>query len=262
MPDILEKILSTKAAEIKAAKMARPLTSVRDAARSAPRTRDFVTSLQAKVGAGQAAVIAEIKRASPSKGVLRENFDVAAIAASYQAGGAACLSVLTDRDYFQGDPEYLAVARAACTLPLLRKDFIVDDYQIYESRVIGADCILLIAAALSPNELRSLEVLAHDVGLAVLVEVHNAAELATALTLQTPLIGINNRNLKTFEVSLRTTFDLLPAIPGDRMIVTESGILSAADVAAMREHGVHIFLVGEAFMRAPDPGSALRQLVG
>lgn len=262
MSDILQKILATKAFEVAAAKMARPLAEVVAAARAAPPPRDFVAALRGRVARGEPAVIAEIKKASPSRGVLRADFDPLAIARSYEAGGAACLSVLTDRDYFQGAPEYLTAARAACALPALRKDFIVDEYQVAEARALGADALLLIVAALTDERLAALERCAQDFGLAVLCEVHDADELDRALALTTPLIGINNRNLRTFEVSLKTTLDQLPRIPADRLVVTESGILTAADVATMRAHGVHAFLVGEAFMRAPDPGAALRALFG
>jgi indole-3-glycerol phosphate synthase len=258
--DILTRILATKAKEIAAAKSAMSHDAMRERARASPAPRDFVGALRTAISAGRSAVIAEIKKASPSKGVLRPIFDPAAIAGRYEAGGAACLSVLTDHDYFQGSPEHLIAARAACTLPALRKDFIVDEYQVLESRALGADCVLLIVAALEDKQLAALERLAHSLGMAVLVEVHDGSELERALKLSTPLIGVNNRNLRTFEVSLETTLDLLPRIPADRLVVTESGILSTADVARMRARGVHAFLVGEAFMRAADPGSALAAL--
>jgi indole-3-glycerol phosphate synthase len=260
MSDILNQILATKVEEVAAAKRARPYADVAAAARAAPPPRDFEQALRAKLAAGRAAVIAEIKKASPSRGVIRESLDPPAIARSYEAGGAACLSVLTDRQYFQGSPEYLTAARAACALPALRKDFIVDEYQVAEARALEADAILLIVAALDDARLAALEACARDFGLAVLVEVHDAAELERALRLATPLVGVNNRNLRTFEVSLQTTLGLLARIPGDRLVVTESGILAPADVAAMRERGVHAFLVGEAFMRAADPGAALAAL--
>ena len=260
MSDILQRILATKADEVAAARRARPESEVLAAARAAGPIRDFTAALRAKIAAGRSAVIAEIKKASPSKGVLRPIFDPPAIAARYEAGGAACLSVLTDRPYFQGAPEYLTAARSAVGLPALRKDFIVDEYQIAEARAWGADAILLIAAALDDRRLAALEACASELGMAVLVEVHDGAELDRALKLATPLIGINNRNLRTFEVSLATTLDLLPRVPADRLVVTESGILAPADVATMRSRGVHAFLVGEAFMRAADPGQALATL--
>jgi indole-3-glycerol phosphate synthase len=225
-----------------------------------PPPRDFEGALHSRVRKGRPAVIAEIKKASPSRGVLRENFDPPAIAASYAAAGAACLSVLTDRQYFQGAPEYLAVARAACELPVLRKDFIVDPYQIAESRSLGADAILLIVAALDDAELAALDASARDFGMATLVEVHDARELDRALALAPRVIGINNRNLRTFETALSTTIELAPRVPQETLVVTESGILSPADVALLRGHGVHAFLVGEAFMRAEDPGKALAAL--
>ena len=253
---ILDKILTVKRAEVAAAKRAAPEVEAR--ARAAPATRDFVGALRAKTPA----VIAEIKRASPSKGLLRANFDPAAIAKSYEQAGAACISVLTDREFFQGAPEDLIKAKAACALPALRKDFLIDPYQAFEARALGADCVLLIVACLDDAQMRSLEKLAHSLGMAVLVEVHDAAELERALALDTPLIGINNRNLRTFETRLETTLDLLPRMPKQRMVITESGILSAADVRRMRDQGVNAFLVGEAFMRAPDPGSALREVFG
>ena len=258
--DILTRILATKAKELAAAKAAVPLSEMRKRAAASPAPRDFAGALRAKIAAGRSAVIAEIKKASPSKGVLRPIFDPAAIAGRYEAGGAACLSVLTDRDYFQGRPEHLNAAREACSLPVLRKDFLIDEYQVLESRALGADCILLIVAALDDARLAALEASAHELGMGVLVEVHDGSELDRALKLATPLIGINNRNLRTFDVSLETTLDLLPRIPADRLVVTESGILDRADVARMRARGVHAFLVGEAFMRAADPGAALATL--
>lgn len=258
--DVLQRILATKRAEVAAAKAEVAQSELEAAARAAPAARDFLGAIRAKVAAGRPAVIAEIKRASPSKGLLREPYDPPSIARSYEAGGAACLSVLTDRDYFQGSPEHLRAARAACALPVLRKDFIVDLYQVFEARAMGADCILLIAAALRTDEMRRLEGLATSLGMAVLVEVHDAAELDAALGLATPLVGINNRDLRTFETRLETTLGLLPRIPGGRIAVTESGILALADVARLRAAGVGAFLVGEAFMRAPDPGLALREL--
>jgi len=260
MSDILKRILAHKAAEIAAAKRARPLAQLRDLARAAPPARDFVAALRGKIARGAAAVIAEIKKASPSKGLLRADFDPAAIAASYAAHGAACLSVLTDREFFQGAPQYLAAARAACELPALRKDFMLEPYQVYEARALGADCILLIAAALDVARMLELEALAQELGMAVLVEVHDAAELAAALALATPLIGINNRNLRNFETRLATTLDLLPGIPPGRLVVTESGILERADVELMRAHGVHAFLAGEAFMRTAEPGVELERM--
>jgi len=260
--DILQRILATKAEEVGAAKARMPLADVDAAARALGRPRDFEGALRARIAAGNAAVIAEIKKASPSKGVLRESFDPAAIASSYERAGAACLSVLTDRQFFQGDPDYLVAARSACALPVLRKEFIVDAYQVAESRALGADAILLIVSALDDGQLVALEDEARSYGLAVLVEVHDAAELDRALRLRTPLIGINNRNLRDFSVSLHTTIGLLDRVPPERIVVTESGILAQRDVAQLRRHGVHAFLVGEAFMRAPDPGKALEALFG
>jgi indole-3-glycerol phosphate synthase len=260
MVDILARILATKAQEIEAAKRARPPRETEALARSMPPPRDFEGALRTRVQMGRPAVIAEIKKASPSRGVLRENFDPPAIAASYAAGGAACLSVLTDRQYFLGAPEYLAAARAACELPVLRKDFIVDPYQVAESRALGADAILLIVAALDDSQLAALAASARHFGMATLVEVHDARELERALALSLPVIGINNRNLRTFETSLATTIELLPRIPSATLVVTESGILAPADVALLRSHGVHAFLVGEAFMRAENPGEALATL--
>ena len=229
-------------------------------AKSAEPCRGFVQAMRARIDAGGAAVIAEIKKASPSKGVIREDFRPAEIAASYERGGAACLSVLTDRDFFQGGNEYLQQARAACALPVIRKDFIIDDYQVYEARAIGADCILLIAACLDDAQMAGLAERATALGMDVLVEVHDAGELRRVLPLGLPLVGINNRNLRSFEVSLQTTLDLLPQIPDDRIVVTESAIHTADDVSLMREHGVDAFLVGEAFMRADDPGARLAEL--
>ena len=260
MSDILEKILATKREEIAAARAVMSLAEMRARAEAVPAPRDFVGALRAKLAAGPPAVIAEIKKASPSTGVIRPDFRPAEIAASYEQGGAACLSVLTDVQYFQGSPGYLIEARAACSLPVLRKDFIVDPYQVYEARAMGADCILLIVAALQLPQMQQLESLAMELGMAVLVESHDAGELDAALQLKTPLMGINNRNLRTFEVSLDTTLDLLPKIGDERIVVTESGILAPADVARMRSHQVNAFLVGEAFMRAADPGAELARL--
>jgi indole-3-glycerol phosphate synthase len=260
MSDILQKILATKHDEILAARHEVSLIEMRARAEAAPPPRDFVGALRAKLAASRPAVIAEIKKASPSKGVIRPDFRPAEIAASYEAGGAACLSVLTDVQYFQGSPAYLQAARAACRLPVLRKDFMIDPYQVYEARAMGADCILLIVAALELPEMQQLEALAVELGMAVLVESHDAEELDTALQLQTPLQGINNRNLRTFDVSLDTTLSLLPKMGDERIVVTESGILGPADVATMRSHGVNAFLVGEAFMRAGDPGAELARL--
>jgi len=262
MSDILQRILATKREEIAMARSAVPLDELRRRAQDSPPARDFVGAMRAKLAAGRPAVIAEIKRASPSKGLLRAAFDPAAIARAYEAAGAACLSVLTDVQYFQGAPEYLAAARSACALPALRKDFIVDPYQVFESRVLGADCILLIAAALATQAMVELEAAAQAQGMAVLVEVHDADELGQALALNTPLIGINNRDLRSFETRLETTLDLLPRIPADRIAVTESGIGVPADVRRLRAGGVGAFLVGEACMRAPDPGAALSALFG
>ena len=260
MSDILEKILAVKRREVATASAVKPIAELRALAEAQPTPRDFVGAIRTKIGAGKPAVIAEIKKASPSKGVLRADFRPADIAADYAAHGAACLSVLTDREFFQGAPEVLQAARAACDLPVLRKDFIVDEYQLFEARAMGADAILLIAAALELPALREFEAIAQGLGLAVLVEVHNGDELDVALQLETPLIGINNRNLRTFAVSLQTTLDLLPRIPPGRIVVTESGILSAADVELMRGNKVNAFLVGEAFMRAASPGRALADL--
>ena len=258
--DILTRILATKAKEVAAAKAEQPYIRLRADAERTPAPRDFVAALRGKVQAGRPAVIAEIKKASPSKGLLRPIFDPPAIARRYESGGAACLSVLTDSEYFQGAPEHLTAARDACSLPALRKDFTIDEYQVAEARLIGADCILLIVAALEDAQLHALAQVASELGMATLIEVHDAAELDRALALDTPLIGINNRNLRTFEVALETTLDLLPRIPPDRLVIAESGIATKSDVAHLRAHGVHAFLVGEAFMRAADPGAALAAL--
>lgn len=260
MADILNKIVATKREEIAAALALKPLAQVEAEAAAQAAPRDFVGAIRARIAAGQPAVISEIKKASPSKGVIRADFRPAEIARSYAAHGAACLSVLTDRQYFQGCPEYLQAARAACELPVLRKDFIVDAYQVAEARAMGADCILLIAACLSLAQMQALEAQAQAYGMGVLVEVHDGDELDAALQLQTPLLGINNRNLRNFEVSLENTFSLLHRIPAERVVVTESGILAPGDVQAMRARNVHAFLVGEAFMRAPDPGVELARL--
>jgi len=279
MSDILNKILAVKAEEIAAAQAAKPLAAIRAEAQSAPPPRDFTGAIRAKLAAGKSAVIAEIKKASPSKGLLRADFAPAAIARTYAKHGAACLSVLTDAQFFQGSPEYLKQARAACDLPVLRKDFMLDPYQVYEARAMGADAILIIVAAfVAPGgdtgaipplakgglggipAMRELEAIAHQLGMAVLVEVHDAAELDAALQLDTPLIGINNRNLRTFATRLETTIDLLPKTSAERIVVTESGIHRAEDVALMRSHAVNTFLVGEAFMRAADPGAELARL--
>ncbi len=260
MSDILRRIVAVKHQEVADAKRSCDAAAMRREALSQPAARDFVGALRARVAAGQSAVIAEIKKASPSKGVIREHFVPAEIAATYARHGAACLSVLTDRPFFQGDADFLRQARAACSLPVLRKDFMVDAYQVDEARAWGADCILLIATCLSDAQMADLEAQALLLGMAVLVEVHDAAELDRALRLKTPLLGINNRNLKTFEVTLDTTLALLAQVPADRLLVTESGILGRADVQRMREAGVHVFLVGEAFMRAGDPGEALADL--
>lgn len=260
MSDILNKILATKAIEVAAAKAKISLDDIKQLAEKQPAPRDFVGSIRQKIAAGKSAVIAEIKKASPSKGVIRADFKPAEIAESYEQGGAACLSVLTDEQYFQGSAEYLKQARAACGLPVLRKDFMIDAYQVYEARAMGADCILLIAAALSLSKMQELETVAHALGMAVLVEVHNGEELEAALQLKTPLLGINNRNLRTFEVTLETTFGLLSRIPADKIVVTESGIFTNDDVQQMRQHNVHTFLVGEAFMRQDNPGLELSKV--
>ncbi len=262
IPDILKKIISRKIEEITERKQNCSLPEMRQRAVAADGVRGFADAIKAKIATGNSAVIAEIKKASPSKGVMRENFHPADIAASYEKAGAACISVLTDKDFFQGSEEYLQQARAACSLPVIRKDFIIDPYQVYESRAMGADCILLIVAALNDVQLTELSSLAQELNMDVLVEVHDADELERAMSLKLPLIGINNRNLRTFEVSLQNTLDLLKQIPGDRIVVTESAIHKKEDVALMRENAVNAFLVGEAFMRAEDPGVALVELFG
>jgi len=260
MSDILQRILAVKAVEVAAARAAVAQEEIERRAAAAPPPRDFAGAIRARIAAGRPAVIAEIKRASPSKGVIRADYDPAAIARSYERGGAACLSVLTDREFFQGDAAHLKQAREACGLPVLRKDFVVEPYQVFESRAMGADCILLIAAALAPATMAALESIALGLGMSVLVEVHNATELESALTLRTPLVGINNRDLRTFQTRLETTLELRAEVPAGRILVTESGILAREDVARMRAGGVNAFLVGEAFMRAAEPGSELARL--
>src|SRR5690554_30340 len=261
-PTILKKIITTKAEEVALRSQSLPLVELKAKAldQDPAELRGFIRAMRAKIEQGQPAIIAEIKKASPSKGVLRENFVPEEIAEAYEAGGAACLSVLTDKPYFQGHEDFLIAARKACGLPVIRKDFLVDPYQIYEARMINADCVLLIVAALSQMQLQDLEGIAHELGMDVLVEVHNEAELDMALTLNTPLVGINNRDLHTFDLTLDTTLSLLPKVPADKLLVTESGILARADVELMRSNNVHAFLVGEAFMRAEHPGEELRKL--
>ena len=259
MSDILDRIIEVKRGEVRIAQESVSLEELRLQA-STRDSRDFVGALRAKHAEGKPAIIAEVKKASPSKGVIRENFVPADIAKSYERGGAACLSVLTDVQFFKGSVAYLEEARAACSLPVLRKDFIVDPYQVLEARAMGADCILLIAAALQPLQMRDLEAYAHSLGLAVLVEVHDRDELEQSLTLKTPLIGVNNRNLRTFETSIETTIGMLDMVPEDRIVVTESGILSRVDVDRLRAMDVQTFLVGEAFMRADDPGTELARM--
>jgi indole-3-glycerol phosphate synthase len=260
--DILQRILAVKSVELAALEQAESRAAVERRARSAPPPRDFAGALCRRAAAGKPAVIAEIKKASPSKGLLREPFEPAAIAATYEKHGAACLSVLTDEQFFRGSADDLVRARAACALPVLRKDFMIDPYQVFEARAMGADCILLIVAALDDARLRALEAVARDLGMAVLVEVHDGVELERALQLATPLLGINNRNLRTFETKLETTLGMLAQVPAGRMVITESGILKPEDVVLMRAQNVHGFLVGEAFMRAPDPGAELARLFG
>jgi indole-3-glycerol phosphate synthase len=260
--DILERIVAVKRDEVVLSRARRSQAALRDDALAQTPARGFAAALQRCIGKGKPAVIAEVKKASPSKGLLRDPFMPADIAASYARHGAACLSVLTDERFFQGSAAYLQQARAACPLPVLRKDFLIDEYQVVESRAMGADCVLLIAACLDDAQLAGMEACARDLGLDVLVEVHDAAELDRALRLKTPLIGVNNRNLRTFEVSLQTTIDLLPRLPPERLLVAESGIATPADVQRLRAAGIRAYLVGEAFMRAPDPGQALAALFG
>jgi indole-3-glycerol phosphate synthase len=260
IPDILRRIVEVKHEEVARARAARPLASLRAQAEARRDTRGFAAALRAKLSAGRPAVIAEVKKASPSKGVLREHFVPSEIAASYERHGAAALSVLTDEPFFQGSSEYLVQARAACALPVLRKDFMVDAYQVVDARAMGADCILLIAACLDDAQMADLEAEAFGLGLDVLVEVHDGAELERALRLKTPLVGINNRDLRSFEVTLDTTLGLMGQVPPDRLLVTESGVLAPGDVQRLRAAGINAFLVGEAFMRAPDPGQALAGL--
>ena len=262
MHDILQRILARKAEEVRERAACRPLAELVAVCADLPETRGFAAAIEARIAGGHAAVIAEVKKASPSKGVIRPDFDPAAIARSYAAGGATCLSVLTDVDFFQGSDACLGQARAACALPLLRKDFVIDPYQVYEARALGADCILLIVAALDDGTLLELALLAAELDLDVLVEVHDATELERALDVPTPLIGINNRDLRSFETSLQTTLDLRARAPADMLLVSESGIHTPDDVARLRAAGVHAFLVGEAFMRAPDPGAELQRLFG
>ncbi|MBS0570794.1 MAG: indole-3-glycerol phosphate synthase TrpC [Proteobacteria bacterium] len=260
MSDILEKILARKREEVRERRARTPVSELANRIADAPPSRGFRAALQARIDAGMAAVIAEIKKASPSRGVIRLDFRPADIARSYASGGAACLSVLTDVDFFQGAEAYLQQAHAACALPVLRKDFVIDEYQVYEARALRADCILLIVAALDDAQLAEFSAIAHELGMDVLVEAHDAAELERALKTSAPLIGINNRDLRTFETSLDTTLNLRSRVPADRLLVTESGIHTRADVAQLRAAGVHAFLVGEAFMRAADPGAELARL--
>lgn len=259
-PDVLRRILSRKTEEVRERQSRTPLDAVYKALEHAPQPRGFIRAIHHAISHDRPAVIAEAKKASPSKGVMRENFDIAQIARSYERGGATCMSVLTDVDFFQGSDDYLRTARASCSLPLLRKDFIIDPYQVHESRLLGADCILLIVSALDDESLMTLGKLANELGLDVLVEVHDREELRRALPMEDALLGINNRNLHTFETRLDTTLALLDDIPHDRIVVTESGIHNASDVALMRRHGVNVFLVGEAFMREPEPGDKLKEL--
>ena len=261
MTNILDKILSTKVLEVDEAKSSKSIDKIKDEIRQASKPRDFIGAIKDKHQNILPAVIAEIKKASPSKGIIRPNFNPESIAKAYELGGATCISVLTDRDYFQGDPSFIEVVKDNCLLPTLRKDFIIDPYQIYESRALGADCILLIASALNLEKLKEYEAIANDLGMAVLVEAHNEEELEKSLLLETPLVGINNRNLKTFEVSLKTSIDLVTQIPKNRIPITESGIFSYADIKLMNDHNIFTFLVGEAFMRDENPGQSLKDLI-
>lgn len=260
-PDILQRILADKRIEVDERSARRPLAEVREAAEAAPAPRGFARALESSVANGNQAIIAEVKKASPSKGLIRADFDPVTIAAAYEAGGATCLSVLTDAPYFQGSSEYLIEARAACALPVLRKDFMIDPWQVYEARAIGADCILLIVAALEDSQMQALEDTAVALGMDVLVEVHDEAELARALCLRTPLLGINNRNLKTFDTTLQTTVSLAAQVPAERLVISESGIHSPADIRLLNDAGVHSFLIGESLMRQADPAQALRTLL-
>jgi len=261
MTNILDKILITKVAEVDQAKSIKSIDMIKDEINQAPKPRDFIGAIKNKHQNNLPAVIAEIKKASPSKGVIRSNFNPDYIAKSFELGGAACISVLTDREYFQGDPSFIEIAKDNCLLPILRKDFIIDPYQVYESRALGADCVLLIASALNLEQLKEYESIAHELDMAVLVEAHNEEELEKAILLDTPLVGINNRNLKTFEVSLKTSIDLVTKIPKSRIPITESGIFSYADIKLMNDHNIFTFLVGEAFMRDDNPGQSLKDLI-
>ena len=261
MTNILDKILITKVAEVDQAKSIKSIDMIKDEINQAPKPRDFIGAIKNKHQNNLPAVIAEIKKASPSKGVIRSNFNPDYIAKSFELGGAACISVLTDREYFQGDPSFIEIAKDNCLLPILRKDFIIDPYQVYESRALGADCVLLIASVLNLEQLKEYESIAHELDMAVLVEAHNEEELEKAILLDTPLVGINNRNLKTFEVSLKTSIDLVTKIPKSRIPITESGIFSYADIKLMNDHNIFTFLVGEAFMRDENPGQSLKELI-
>ena len=261
MTNILDKILITKVLEVNQAKSIKSIDEIKDEINETSKPRDFIGAIKDKHQNSLPAVIAEIKKASPSKGVIRPNFNPDSIAKSYELGGAACISVLTDQEYFQGDPSYIEAVKNNCSLPVLRKDFIIDSYQIFESRALGADCILLIASALNIDELKKFESIANNLGMAVLVEVHNEEELQKAILLDTPLVGINNRNLKTFEVSLNTSIDLVTRIPNDRIPITESGIFKHSDIKLMNDNKIFTFLVGEAFMRDDNPGQSLKKLI-
>ena len=261
MTNILDKILITKVLEVNQAKTIKSIDEIKDEINETSKPRDFIGAIKDKHQNSLPAVIAEIKKASPSKGVIRPNFNPDSIAKSYELGGAACISVLTDQEYFQGDPSYIEAVKNNCSLPVLRKDFIIDSYQVFESRALGADCILLIASALNIDELKEFESIANDLGMAVLVEAHNEEELQKSIMLNTPLVGINNRNLKTFEVSLNTSIDLVTKIPKNRITVTESGIFNQGDIKLMNDNNIFTFLVGEAFMRDENPGQSLSALI-